>query len=131
MLYYAATSAVGSVRGCLLVDVTLRPLGEKGLEKHLAANRLKRVQAKIRDNGGRALAIASLVLGLFWVFWIGSVLGLVFGLIALGQIKRNNQKGRPLAITGIVLGGIGVVILLLAILAAAVGGGSPATVSPG
>jgi len=61
MLYYAATSAVGSVRGCLLVDVTLRPLGEKGLEKHLAANRLKRVQAKIRDNGGRALAIASLV----------------------------------------------------------------------
>jgi len=77
------------------------------------------------------LAIASLVLGLFWVFWIGSVLGLVFGLIALGQIKRNNQKGRPLAITGIVLGGIGVVILLLAILAAAVGGGSPATVSPG
>jgi membrane protein YqaA with SNARE-associated domain len=61
MLYYAAMSAIGSVLGCLLVDITLRPLGEKGLEKHLPANRLKRVQKKIRDNGGRALAIASLV----------------------------------------------------------------------
>jgi membrane protein DedA with SNARE-associated domain len=41
--------------------VTLRPLGEKGLEKHLSAKRLKRVQSKVRDKVGRALAIASLI----------------------------------------------------------------------
>jgi membrane protein YqaA with SNARE-associated domain len=61
MLYYAAMSTVGSVLGCLLIDVTLRPLGAQGLEKHLPANRLKRVQAKVRNNAGQALAIASLV----------------------------------------------------------------------
>jgi membrane protein YqaA with SNARE-associated domain len=61
MLYYAAMSTVGSVLGCLLIDVTLRPLGAEGLEKHLPANRLKRVKSKVRDNAGQALAIASLV----------------------------------------------------------------------
>jgi membrane protein YqaA with SNARE-associated domain len=60
MLYYAAMSTVGSVLGCLLIDVTLRPLGARGLEKHLSARRLKRVQTKIRENAGKALAIASL-----------------------------------------------------------------------
>ncbi len=61
MLYYAAMSTLGSVLGCLLIDVTLRPLGEKGLEKHLSARRLKRIQSKVRDKVGRALAIASLI----------------------------------------------------------------------
>ena len=61
MLYYAAMSTVGSVLGCLLIDVTLRPLGEKGLEKCLSARRLKRVQSKVRDKVGRAVAIGSLI----------------------------------------------------------------------
>jgi membrane protein YqaA with SNARE-associated domain len=61
MLYYAAMSTVGSVLGCLLIDVTLRPLGEKGLEKYLSARKLKRVQSKVRDKVGRALAIGSLI----------------------------------------------------------------------
>jgi membrane protein YqaA with SNARE-associated domain len=61
MLYYAAMSTVGSVLGCLLIDVTLRPLGEKGLEKHLSARRLKRIQSKVRDKVGRAVAIGSLI----------------------------------------------------------------------
>jgi membrane protein YqaA with SNARE-associated domain len=60
MLYYAAMSTIGSVLGCLLIDVTLRPLGAQGLEKHLPAKRLKRVEAKVRDNAGKALAVASL-----------------------------------------------------------------------
>lgn len=61
MLYYAAMSAAGSVLGCLLIDLTLRPLGAQGLEKHLPAGKLKRVEAKVRDHAGPALAIASLV----------------------------------------------------------------------
>jgi membrane protein YqaA with SNARE-associated domain len=60
MLYYAAMSTAGSVLGCLLIDVTLRPLGAKGLEKHLPAARLKRVEAKVRDHAVAALAVASL-----------------------------------------------------------------------
>jgi membrane protein YqaA with SNARE-associated domain len=60
MLYYAAMSTAGSVLGCLLLDVTLRPLGAKGLEKHLSQKRLNRIRAKVGKNVGRALAVASL-----------------------------------------------------------------------
>jgi len=61
MLYYAVMSTAGSVLGCLLLDLTLRPLGESGLEKHLSKKRLARLRDKIGRSGGQALAIASLV----------------------------------------------------------------------
>src|SRR6266542_2144812 len=61
MLYYAVMSTVGSVLGCLLLDLTLRPLGEKGLEKHVSQKRMARLCDKIGKSGGKALAIASLV----------------------------------------------------------------------
>jgi membrane protein YqaA with SNARE-associated domain len=60
MIYYAAMSTVGSVLGCLLIDLTLRPLGAKGLERHLSKRRLDRVRKKIGQNAGVALTIASL-----------------------------------------------------------------------
>jgi hypothetical protein len=55
------------------------------------------------------LAIASLVCGLVWIWWFGSVLAIVFGHVALGQIRRSGgmQGGRGLAIAGLVLGYIG------------------------
>jgi membrane protein YqaA with SNARE-associated domain len=61
VLYYAVMSTVGSVLGCLLLDLTLRPLGEKGLERHLSKRRLSRLRDRIGRSGGRAVAIASLV----------------------------------------------------------------------
>ena len=60
MLYYAAMSTVGSVLGCLLIDRTLRPLGAKGLERHLSKRRLDRIQKKVGQNAAMALTIASL-----------------------------------------------------------------------
>jgi hypothetical protein len=67
-----------------------------------------------RTNG---FAIAALVLGIVWVYWIGSILALIFGYIAKGQIDRSGgaEGGRGMAIAGIVLGWIGVGILLLAL----------------
>ena len=53
--------------------------------------------------GTNGLAIASLVLGILWVYWIGSILAVVFGHIALGQIKRTGAGGRGLAIAGLIL----------------------------
>jgi len=61
MLYHAVMSTAGSVLGCLLLDLTLRPLGEKGLEKHVSKRRLARLRDRIGRSGGQALAIASLV----------------------------------------------------------------------
>jgi hypothetical protein len=54
------------------------------------------------------MAIASLVLGILWLYWLGSILALVFGYLALKQIETRHESGRGLAIAGVVLGWIGV-----------------------
>ena len=67
-----------------------------------------------RTNG---LAVASMVLGIVWVYWIGSILALVFGYVARSQIRERGEGGDGMAIAGIVLGWIGVGVLVLALLA--------------
>jgi hypothetical protein len=71
-------------------------------------------------------AIASMVLGILWLWWLGSILALVFGYIGKGQIDRSEgrEAGRGMAIAGIVLGWVGVGFLLLVIVLAAVGSSS-------
>lgn len=61
------------------------------------------------------LAIASMVLGILWIWWIGSLLAVVFGHVALKQIKDSNgtRGGRGMAIAGLVLGYIGVATLTI------------------
>jgi hypothetical protein len=73
--------------------------------------------AQAKTNG---LAIASLVLGILWVYWIGSVLAVIFGHVALSQIDKSGgtQTGRGMAIAGLVLGWIGVGVLLIILVAA-------------
>lgn len=60
------------------------------------------------------------MLGILWLYWIGSILALVFGYVAKGQIDRSagRQTGRGLAIAGIVLGWIGVATAIIAIVVA-------------
>ena len=52
------------------------------------------------------LAVASLVASFFWVLWFGSFLAVVFGHIALSQIKQSGgrQTGYGVAMAGLVLG---------------------------
>lgn len=68
-----------------------------------------------------ALAVASLVLGIVWVYWIGSALAVIFGAVAISQIdkSRGTQSGRGLAIAGLVLGLVGLGILFIISVAAA------------
>ena len=66
------------------------------------------------------LAIASMVLGILWVYWIGSILAVIFGHIAISQARKDpTLRGKGMAIAGLVLGYIGVGFLVLAILVAA------------
>jgi membrane protein YqaA with SNARE-associated domain len=60
MLYYAAMSTVGSVLGCLLMDVILRRAGEKGLEHYLPAKRIDFIKQKVEKNAVWALIVASI-----------------------------------------------------------------------
>jgi hypothetical protein len=68
-----------------------------------------------RTNG---LAIASMVLGILWLYWIGSILALVFGYIARNQIRERGESGGGMATAGIVLGWIGVGFIGLAVVVA-------------
>jgi hypothetical protein len=62
----------------------------------------------LQSPGTNAMAVASLVCSLFgWVcLFIGAFLGVIFGFIALSQIKRSGQRGRGMAIAGIVIGSV-------------------------
>lgn len=66
------------------------------------------------------LAIAALVLSLLWLAWVGSVLGVIFGLVAHGQIKRSRggERGDGLAIAGATVGGLGLLLLMVGIIGA-------------
>jgi len=67
-------------------------------------------------------AIASLVCSivLSWLFGIGSLLGVVFGILGLKQCREHNERGRGMAIAGIVIGGIGLAIWVAAFISVAV-----------
>lgn len=64
------------------------------------------------------LAVASLVLGILWLWGIGSLLAVIFGATAMSHIsKANNQiTGKGMAVAGLVLGIVGLAVILLAAL---------------
>ena len=81
------------------------------------------VQSPTRVNG---LAIAGMVLGIIWVYWIGSILAVIFGHVSLNQMKKNpNQTGRGFAIAAVALGWTGVGTLCLFIVLAMIAAASP------
>lgn len=62
--------------------------------------------------GTDGFAIASLVLGIVPV--MAGLLGIVFGAIALPRIRRSGQRGRGMAIAGLVLGSLWLVAVIAA-----------------
>jgi hypothetical protein len=62
------------------------------------------------------MAVASLVMGILWIYWVGSIMALIFGYVARQQIAERGESGGGLAIAGIVLGWIGVGTLVLVLL---------------
>jgi uncharacterized membrane protein len=70
------------------------------------------------------LAVASLVLGILGFFalpLVAPILALVFGYVALSQIKKANGwlTGRGMAIAGVVLGWLGLVTMIAVVVALA------------
>jgi Domain of unknown function (DUF4190)/Domain of unknown function (DUF1707) len=71
----------------------------------------------VRPAPVNGLAVASLISGILWMAWFGSLLAIVFGHIALDQIKESDgqQGGRGIAIAGLALGYLGAVTFLLTV----------------
>lgn len=77
------------------------------------------VPGRRRTNG---LAIAALVCG-----FLLAPLGVIFGIIALGQIRRHGESGRGLAIAGLAVGAVLTALVVLGLLAGAAGTGTGGT----
>jgi hypothetical protein len=75
----------------------------------------------VREMNG--LAVASPLFAVLWLFGIGAVLAIILGFRARWEIKRSNgrQRGRSLALVGIILGFIGLAVVLIGALGVVVG----------
>ena len=64
--------------------------------------------------GTNGMSIAALVCGLTgFLCGITAILGIIFGFIGLGQTRQRGQRGRGMAIAGIILGGLWVVAIIV------------------
>lgn len=92
-------------------------------QTHVKKAQLRKALLKklVADTPGSTsgLAIASLVCGILSVFILAVLLGplaVIFGAVALSQIRKNPEiKGRGLAIAGLVIGIVATVIIIVAL----------------
>ncbi len=80
------------------------------------------------DSGTNGLAIAALVCGLAFFVPFAAILAIIFGILALRQIARTFQRGRGMAIAGIVTGSL-VVLAWIAVVGLVIASGSSVTTS--
>jgi hypothetical protein len=79
------------------------------------------------------MAIAAFVLGLVGIiFFPLAITGIVLGIVALRQVRRTGQKGRGLAIAGVVLGSLWVALtaILITVVAIAASHNTPPAATP-
>jgi hypothetical protein len=80
---------------------------------------------RVAEGTTSGYSIAAMILGIVPVLF--GILGIVFGFIALSQIKQRGQKGRGNALTGVIGGFLWLAVGIAALTAAALGGGSAGT----
>ncbi len=61
-------------------------------------------------------AVASLVCGVLWACWLGSLLAVVFGHLARRQLRDSGERGRWPALLGLILGYLGLLSLVFVLL---------------
>ena len=55
-------------------------------------------------------AVVSLIFGILWIFYIGSVVAVVCGHVARKQIRRTGEAGDGAALAGLILGYLGLAV---------------------
>lgn len=79
--------------------------------------------------GTSGMAVAAFVLGLLGIVGVSAILGIIFGIVALNDIRRAPQGGKGLAIAGIVLGSawLALTVILIVIIVISIASGSGST----
>jgi hypothetical protein len=87
------------------------------------------------------LSVAGLILSIVWIGGLGSVLAVIFGVMALSRIRRSRERppggaphvreveGRGLAVAAIVIGAVGVLATAALYTGLAVRGRGPAALT--
>jgi len=89
------------------------PPQEKNIPKTHHPLPPKTIQQKYHSE----LAFTSLILGIFGLILpLFSPLAIIFGIAGLMQVQREHLEGKTFAILGVILGFIGIVIILIAII---------------
>jgi hypothetical protein len=102
--FYVVPAVAGGFGLIWLVWLVLRDARRR--VRSVARGDLSTAQTDPQSRSINGFAVASLLLGVLWIFWFGSILALVFGYRARKQIDQagGTQQGRRLATAGIVLG---------------------------
>ncbi len=73
--------------------------------------------ATVKTNTLAILALIGSILGFVWILpIIGSLAGAIMGHISLNQITRSGEKGRGMALAGVIVGWAGLGLFILGIL---------------
>lgn len=60
-ILYVVVSAIGSVVGVLIVDLLMRKMGEKGLERFVSERQVEKLKQKLENKAGITVFIATLI----------------------------------------------------------------------
>lgn len=72
----------------------------------------------VKTNTLAILSLIGAILGFIWVLpLIGSLAGAIMGHISLNQIKRSGEKGRGMAMAGVIVGWVGLGLVILGAIA--------------
>jgi len=76
------------------------------------------VEVPVGPPRNNQFALASLVLSISWVFFIGSIIGVIFGHLAMQQISESEGRevGRGNAMVGLIVGYLGIACGLLTLI---------------
>jgi len=69
-----------------------------------------------QNNQTNVFSILSLIFGILFFVPIAPILAIVFGFIALSQIKQTKEQGKGMAAAGIILGVFWIMIYILLII---------------
>lgn len=72
-------------------------------------NRVNNDVVKQKTNKNAILSIVFSIVSMFTFWWL-SLVGISTGVVALREIKTQNEKGKVLAIIGIIIGAIGEIL---------------------
>ena len=74
--------------------------------------------APVKTNTLAVISMIASIVGFIWILpFIGSLAGVIMGHISLRQIAANGEKGRGMALAGVIVGYVGLALFVIGVIA--------------